>query len=273
MEKKILFLDLDGTLLNDRKEITPGNRAAIERAMGMGHQVVVTSGRPLQSALLQARRLGLAGEGCYVIAYNGAVIYDCSQGREIFRRPLDNESLYRVFDEARRRNVHIQAYDADDTVVIERRSDPAVARRYCAGIELDFRVTEDIRTGLTAPSVKALMIDFQDHEPVADMERWVLANMGGQADCFFSSRYYLEVVPVGMSKGGAVQELCRVLDVPRENTVAVGDEANDVTMILAAGMGVAMCNAVPEAKAAAGYVTERDNNHDGIAEVIERFLF
>ena len=60
MEKKILFLDLDGTLLNDRKEITPGNRAAIERAMGMGHQVVVTSGRPLQSALLQARQIGRA---------------------------------------------------------------------------------------------------------------------------------------------------------------------------------------------------------------------
>ena len=273
MEKKILFLDLDGTLLNDRKEITPGNRAAIEKAIGLGHQVVVTSGRPLKSALIQAKRLGLAGEGCYVIAYNGAVIYDCSRGREMFRRTLSRESLWRLFDEARRRNIHIQAYDADDTVVIEGRCDPAVARRYCGAIDLDFRVTEDIRSALTAPSVKALMIDFQDHEPVADMERWVLANMGGQADCFFSSRYYLEVVPVGVSKGGAVQELCRILGVPLGNSVAAGDEANDVTMIAAAGMGVAMCNAVPEAKAAAGYVTERDNNHDGIAEVIERFLF
>lgn len=272
MDKKILFLDLDGTLLNDRKEITPGNRAAIEKAIGMGHQVVVTSGRPLKSALVQAKRLGLAGEGCYVIAYNGAVIYDCSREQEIFRRALDMESLYRVFDEARRRKIHIQAYDADDTVVIESRCDPAVARRYCAAIDLDFRVTEDIRSGLTAPSVKALMIDFEDHEPVADMERWVLAHMREKVDCFFSSRYYLEVVPVGMNKGGAVKEMSRVLGVPLEDTVAAGDEANDVTMFTAAGTGVAMRNAVAEAKEAADYVTERDNNHDGIAEVIERFL-
>jgi len=273
MDNKILFLDLDGTLLNDRKEITPGNRAAIEQAIEMGHRVVVTSGRPLKSALIQAQRLGLAGEGCYVIAYNGAVIYDCSRRREIFRRTLDMASLYRVFDEARRRNIHIQAYDEDDTVVIESRCDAAVAQRYCAAIDLDFRVVEDIRSGLAAPSVKALMIDFQDHETVADAERWVLANMRGQVDCFFSSRYYLEVVPVGMSKGEAVREMSRVLGVPLKNTVAAGDEANDVTMIAAAGTGVAMRNAVEEAKAAAGYVTERDNNHDGIAEVIERFLF
>ena len=57
MDRKILFLDLDGTLLNDQKEITPGNRSAIEKAIALGHQVVVTSGRPLKSALVQAERL------------------------------------------------------------------------------------------------------------------------------------------------------------------------------------------------------------------------
>lgn len=273
MDKKILFLDLDGTLLNDRKEITPGNRSAIEKAIAAGHQIVVTSGRPLKSALIQAQRLGLAGEGCYVIAYNGAVIYDCFQRREIFRRTLDMDTLFQVFEEAGRRNIHIQAYDADDTVVIERRCEAAIAQRYCAAIDLDFRVVEDIHSALASPSVKALMIDFQNHEPVAAMEQWILENMAEHADCFFSSRYYLEVVPVGMNKGEAVKQMCRILGAKPENTVAAGDEANDVTMIEAAGVGVAMSNGVPEAKAAANYVTERDNNHDGIAEVIERFLF
>ena len=273
MDKKILFLDLDGTLLNDQKQITAGNRGAIEKAIALGHRVVVTSGRPLRSALVQAERLGLTGDGCYVIAYNGAVIYDCSQKREIFRRTLRMQDLYQVFAEARRRNVHIQAYDAGDTVVIENCCDPAVAQRYCEAIDLDFRVTKDIRTGLTDPSVKALMIDFQDRAPVEAMEQWVLENMKGKVDCFFSSRYYLEVVPVGMNKGEAVKEMCKILSIPLENTRAAGDEANDITMIQAAGTGVAMGNAVSAAKEAADYVTERDNNHDGIAEVIERFLF
>ena len=116
MAKKILFLDLDGTLLNDRKEITDGNRRAISEALAKGRRIVVTSGRPLKSSLAQARRLGLAGEGCYVIAYNGASIYDCSSGREIFRRTLEWEVLYAIFDEARRREVYVQTYDREDVV-------------------------------------------------------------------------------------------------------------------------------------------------------------
>lgn len=271
-EKKALFLDLDGTLLNDRKEITAGNRTALEKALALGHRAVVTSGRPLKSALIQAERLGLAGKGCCVIAYNGAVIYDCSRHEEIFRRALAPEDLLMVLDEANRRGIYIQAYDTDDTVVIESRNDPEIAKRYCGLIGLDFRVTEDFRTGLSAPSVKALMIDFENREPLEEMQKWVHANTEGRVDCFFSSRYYLEVVPAGMNKGGAVRDLCGTLGIPVGNTVAVGDEANDVSMIRAAGVGVAMQNAVAEAKAAADYVTERDNNHDGVAEVVEKFL-
>lgn len=272
MEKKILFLDLDGTLLNDRKELTPGNRDAMEQAAARGHRLVITSGRPLKSTLIQAERMGLNGEGCYVIAYNGAVIYDCSRKKEIFRQTLALEDLYAVFDEANRQGVYIQSYDEKDTVLIEPHNDPAVAERYSSSIHLDFRVTDNIRTGLSVPPVKALMIDFENHAPLERMEKWVNETMAGRVNCFFSSRYYLETVPAGMNKGNAVRAMCRLLEVPVENTVAAGDEANDISMLQAAGIGAAMQNAVPEAKAAADYITERDNNHDGIAEIIERFL-
>lgn len=67
MNSKIFFTDLDGTLLNDRKEITPGNRAAISEALSAGHKIVIATGRPLASARIQAERLGLTGEGCYAI--------------------------------------------------------------------------------------------------------------------------------------------------------------------------------------------------------------
>jgi hydroxymethylpyrimidine pyrophosphatase-like HAD family hydrolase len=103
VDRTILFLDLDGTLLNDQKEVTPGNRRAIGEALRRGRRIVVTSGRPLKSSMAQARRLGLAGDGCYVIAYNGAVIYDCREERAIFRQALNPEDLYRVYDEAARR--------------------------------------------------------------------------------------------------------------------------------------------------------------------------
>lgn len=271
MEPKILFLDLDGTLLNDRKEITPKNRQAIEHILELGHKVVIASGRPLKSALIQAERLGLTGRGCYVIAYNGAVVYDCSRRSEVFRRTLEMEDLYTVFDEANRRGLHIQTYEKED-VVVERRNDTAVVRRYCDSIQMDYRVVEDIRRELTEPPVKALLIDYQDRAPVEAMERWLVEHMRGRVDCFFSSHSYLEVVSPGMNKGAAVVDLCRRLGLPLSNSVAAGDEANDISMLRAAATGVAMQNAVPEAKAAADYVTRRDNNHDGIAEVIETFI-
>lgn len=75
-----------------------------------------------------------------------------------------------------------------------------------------------------------------------------------------------------MSKGAALVELCDRLGIGAADAAAAGDEANDVSMIRAAGLGVAMANAVPAAKEAADYVTQRDNNHDGIEEVIRKFM-
>lgn len=271
MDKKILFLDLDGTLLNDQKEITAGNRRAIEEALGRGHRIVVASGRPLKSSLAQARRLGLAGEGCYVIAYNGAVIYDCSAGEPVFRRTLEMEDLYRVFDEARRRGYYIQTYDRED-VVFEEGGNEAYAKRYCELVGMEYRVIRDVRKDVTEAPVKALFVDYQNPEPLADMARWIGENMAGRVDCFPSSPYLLEVVAVGMNKGAAVAALCGLLSVPVADTVAAGDQANDIAMLQAAGVGVAMANGTPEVKAAADYVTIRDNNHDGIEEVIRKFL-
>ena len=270
MGPKVLFLDLDGTLLNDQKEITPGNRQAIGQMLELGHKVVITSGRPLESALLQAERLGLMGQGCYVIAYNGAVVYDCFREREVFRAALRLEDLYAVFDEANQRGVHIQTYGHGD-VLVESRNDTQTVRRYCDIIHMNHRVIQDVRS-ILEPPVKALLIDFQSRAAIEGMLQWINEHMGGKADCFFSSRYYLEVVPAGINKGYSVVNLCQRLGVPIEHTIAAGDEANDISMLQAAGIGVAMRNAVPEAKEAADYITKRDNNHDGIAEVIARFI-
>lgn len=271
MDKKILFLDLDGTLLNDQKEITAGNRRAMEEALGLGHRIVVASGRPLKSSLAQAKRLGLAGEGCYVIAYNGAVIYDCSAGKPIFRHTLEMDDLYCVFDEARRRGCYIQTYDRED-VVFEEGGNVETAKRYCEAIGMEYRVIQDVRKDVKEAPVKALLIDYQDPKPLADMARWIGDHMAGRVDCFLSSPYLLEVVAVGMNKGAAVAALCGLLDVPVEHTVAAGDQANDIPMLRAAGVGVAMANGTAEVKAAADYVTVRDNNHDGIEEAIQKFL-
>ena len=98
MSKKLLFLDLDGTLLNDQKQITPGNRLALQQALERGHGVIITTGRPLKSAMDQARKLELDKPGCYLIAYNGAMIYDWEKEQQLFARTLDIPTVLDIFD-------------------------------------------------------------------------------------------------------------------------------------------------------------------------------
>ena len=271
MKKRLLFLDLDGTLLNDAKEITRGNREALERTLQRGHGVIITTGRPLKSALAQARRLGLDQPGCYTIAYNGAMIYDWGKQGNVFTRALDIPSVIRVFEKANEIGEHIQTYDSSN-VLVEPRGDDEAVRRYCKMVSMTHRVIGDVHTDLQEDPVKCLVINYEKKDGLLKMQDWIRANMECM-DCFFSCEQFLEVVPKGMNKGEAVKMLYGLLNVAIEDAVACGDAANDLAMLKAAGIGVAMCNGSDEVKAAADYITTRDNNHDGVAEAADKFFY
>ena len=271
MSAQILFTDLDGTLLNGEKEISPGNRQAIREALAAGRRIVAASGRSLDSTLRKAEQVGLTGPGCFIIAYNGGVIYDCSRRELISRRPLDVETLGQIFDEARRRGIYIHTYDHEQ-VAAAPWCDPAVSQWYGERTSAAYHRIGDVRRDLTEAPVKALLIDLAESGVLDEMASWIGEKLPGRVDCFHSSAFFLEVVAAGINKGAAAAELCRLLDIPIARSVAVGDEANDNSMIRAAGVGAAMSNAVPEVREAADYVTARDNDHDGVAEVFRKFL-
>ena len=271
MKKRLLFLDLDGTLLNDQKEITEGNRIALEQALERGHGVVIATGRPLKSAKDLAGRLGLDKPGCMMIASNGAILYDWEKNDTIFTCTMALASVRKLFAEANRRKLHIQTYEGE-LVLVEPRCEDEALEWYCGKIGMKHRVITDAQRDVVQEPVKCLMIDYYDQTDLRAMQQWIRENMQQEADCFFSCNEYLEIVTKGMNKGNAVRRLCEMMGIDIANAVAVGDAANDLSMIQAAGIGIAMANGTEEVKAAANYVTERDNNHDGIAEVVEKFL-
>ena len=271
MERRLLFLDLDGTLLNDQKEITPLNRQALEQALARGHGVVIATGRPLKSAKDLAGRLGLDKPGCMMIASNGAILYDWGKNDAIFSCTMPIPTVRKLFAEANRRNLHIQTYEGE-LVLVEPRCEDEALEWYCARIGMDYRVIRDAATDVVQEPVKCLMINYYDQTDLQGMQQWIGENLAQEADCFFSCKEYLEIVVKDMNKGNAVRRLCQLMGVDIANAVAVGDAANDLSMIQAAGIGVAMANGTDEVKAAADYITCNDNNHDGIAEVIEQFL-
>lgn len=270
MGAKILFLDLDGTLLNDAKEVTPENRAALERAQAAGCRVTISTGRALPGAMGLVRQLGLIREGCYVSASNGGVFYDCGANKIFARRPLAMELLEELFAYARGRGLHIQTYDRDGVVVVPPFDEPFV-REYCRiNNGMPWRAVDSLGS-LDEVPVKALMMGPEDRVALEEARAWMAEHMAGRVECFFSHPVMLDIMPAGVNKGYSVRALCRLLDIPVELSVAAGDEANDIPMLEAAGVGAAMANAMPEVKAAADYVTVRDNNHSGVAEIVEKF--
>lgn len=271
MNIKAIFSDLDGTLLTDSKDISPANRAAIDKALALGHKFIITTGRPLDSAIQQAQALELTGPGCLLISFNGAVIYDMGTQEVVFRQTIPLPLVEKVHREAQRQGIHIQTYDQTH-VLVEPHCDDAEIRAYCQIIHTKYRVIPNI-SAMTEEPPKMLLIHEELDGKLEAFRQWLLSWCEGQLDTFYSSDSLLEVVSAGMNKGNALLRLAERLNIPREDTISIGDSGNDLAMIRAAGAGVAMVNAVESVREAADYITQRDNNHDAIEEVLEEFVF
>ena len=269
MKRKLILLDLDGTALNDRKELTEGNRRAIEEALSFGHRVIVTTGRPLRSAKKQAERYALDGPGSLIVAYNGGIIYDPTEKKILYQSRISADTVRRVFRKARQIGVHVQTY-RNEKVLVDPANDDAELRNYCRLIEMDYEVIPSI-DGFTEEPAKMHSSVLEPTERLTEFRDWINRSFPEELDSFLSSPVFLEIVPHGVNKGLAVHKLAELLNWPAADIIAVGDEANDVPMIREAGLGAAMANGIAEIKAAADYITEADNNHDGVAEVIRRF--
>ena len=269
MDTRILFTDLDGTLLNDQKEITPGNRSAIEDALSRGHKIVISTGRPLASARIQAERIGLTREGCYAITYNGGQIYDMYHQETIYGRTLSADLVKPLFTSAFEMGIHIQTYSSRH---ILSEHDTYELRKYAQINCLGYKIVEDISTALEGDPFKLIAVAFGKHEDLLRYQREVLSQYSDTLDSFFSNDDFLEIVPSGISKGFAVKWMCNYLGIPIENSVAAGDAQNDIAMLEAAHIGAVMCNAFPGIAEHGNYITQADNNHDGIAEIIQRFI-
>jgi HAD superfamily hydrolase (TIGR01484 family) len=188
----------------------------------------------------------------------------------LYRRTLPLELVYAVFDEANRRGIHIQTYD-EEHVLVEDRCDDEDVRMYCRIDRIGYRTMPSIRD-LAEEPVKLLAIERSDLKKGAAFRDWIVREFEGVLDSYFSSGEFIEIVPAGLDKGQALLRMAELLEIPVEDTIAVGDEANDKMMLRTAGLGAAMANGTDEVKAEANYITRRDNNESGVAEVIRTFM-
>lgn len=282
---KILFTDLDGTLLDDNKDISQRDFDAINGMIAQGHKFVVTTGRPLVSAKRIAEKYGFVKPGFYLVSFNGGLIYDCGTGESILTRRISVDDVKFIMDAAFRAGMHAHTY-AGDLVVSEHETEQL--KTYCRLMQMDYVVVKDIReyfgtiptetvpgapiNVVVKPPIKVNIITPLDHSSLVDFRGEMRKTTAGKLFDVFSKPEMLEFSDLKSNKGDAVRFMADFYGVPIADTIAVGDEENDCPMIEAAGVGVAVSNASQVAKDAADYVTGNDNNHSALAEVIEKFV-
>ena len=269
MNNKILFVDLDATLLCDDKSVSKRNREAIRRMLAEGHYIALATGRPVESGRIVARELGLTLPGCYMVAFNGAVLYDCSADRVLLKRSIPIDVVQELFERAKKAGIYVQTYTNTDIITMKHTRELDYYREKS---KLSYKLSDNVLDLLEEEPQKVLMIALEHGERLIKFRKENLRWEQGKCNSFFSCTEYLEYCPLDTSKGTGVEYLTQILNMPIDATVAVGDEQNDIAMLKAAHIGVAMKNGIQELKDIADYVTENDNNHDAIAEVIEKFI-
>ena len=252
-DKKVLVLDLDGTLTNSQKEITDKTLEAVFRMQEYGHKVVIATGRPTPGALPIAKKLKLEKFGGFIASFNGGQITDCGSGEVIYQQTLPN--------------IGFISYDKTGIIAADRPD------KY---IDLEARINhlpvsykKNIAEYIDFPLNKCL--GTAEPEVAPEKEQAFIEKFGDRINVSRSEPFFIEITPKGIDKAASLEHLCEIIGSSRENMIACGDGFNDISMIKYAGVGVAMANAQEEVKAAADYITV-SNDEDGVAKVIYEMI-
>lgn len=267
----IIALDLDGTLTNSEKIITPRTFDALMKAQREGVRLVLASGRPTFGIAALANQLQLADYGGYVLSYNGGRIIDWCEKTVIFSQVVDQKLVPILYDFAEKAQLPIVTYLPEAILASKNEGEYLAEEARINGMPVVVAqnfVEEAMQ--IAGGSTKFLIPG--EPELLIQLESEMKAALSEQMEVFRSAPFFLELPPKGIDKAQSLQRLLTHLGLERESLMAFGDGFNDLSMIQFAGQGVAMANAVEEVKSIADYVTT-SNEEDGIAHALEQLLF
>ena len=265
ISKVILLSDMDGTLLTSKKEISGTDRAAIERFTALGGHFTVATGRTIQSFEQFVETLGLREP---VIMYNGAAIHDYVRGETLYTHPLPPEcremaiQLLEAMPEAGG-----EVLRADGTYVFSNTEYQQLHTRLC-NIVPEYAALPDIEEGGWLKVLFSLAPEDVPHMEVLTRQ----LGFDKRADFVRSADIFLEMLPLGVSKGSALTEYRKLEGYEGFTFVSIGDFDNDLEMIQAADVGACPANAQDCVKSAADIVLTRTNDEGAVAELINLII-
>ncbi|MBL4933435.1 Cof-type HAD-IIB family hydrolase [Clostridium paridis] len=282
---KLILTDMDGTFLNSEHELSEENIKAVKRAQEKGVLFGIVSGRPykLIKPFVQEHNFN-----CYAVALNGAQIYN-EEFDIISENYIDNDSVYEAIKIYEEEDILYQIYTSNETLCKplgnHEKEFINLAEEYSSDKEEIAKIVEDMKKHTYGNSL--IVEDIIDYIKVNNLKvckmevksssaeklAIIKDKIGKIEDISITSSYKnnLEFVHKSVDKGSALEQLGEKLGVNPKEIIAIGDNLNDLGMIKAAGLGVAMGNAIDELKEQANFVTVSNDEH-GVAQVIDKFI-
>ena len=266
---KIMAIDLDDTLLREDLTISDYTIKTLQKATAAGIYVTLCSGRTDNAILPFVRQLEIAGleQGRFILAQNGAVIYDLHLPREILYRTVDVDVLLEANEIAASYGLFPEVYNPT-TIFTTRDNKWTQVDVGLTGLQME--VVPDFPALLRKGHPK--MVIPGEPEVLLRLQDELREKIGSRCVIFISKPYFLEIMPYNCGKGEALQWLCSRLAIPMTEAMSFGDSMNDESMIRLAGLSVSMINGLDVIKDQARYVTEFSNNEDGLARFVEKYV-
>lgn len=287
---QMIVMDMDGTLLTSENKISPKTKELLLRVQQQGVRLVLASGRSYCKLLEYAKELCMDAYGGYLLEVNGLILYDLASGKRHIRKQMGRIEMEELFTYFRQWDVEFMAqfddglYDYNPESIIKEKAE--YRRIHNLGEDYPwtggaFALLADNRKGY--PNIHYIdtweEIDRRINKVSIAYHADVMAEVSAQAKRDLKDRYWLglttpkwlELMPLGITKGSGLQALVDILGISMRDVMAFGDGENDIEMLQAAGIGIAMGNAMAEVKAAADEETD-SNNDEGIFKALQKYF-
>ncbi len=271
MPFRLIALDIDGTLTNDRKEITPKTREALKAAQERGCRLALVSGRPQKGLEKESKLLEMNRHHGLLISYNGGKITDATTKEVLLEQSIPRDTAVSLLRHLRQFDGITRMMD-DGTHLLADRENGYRTEYESQNSAMPLRTVRclaDAAAQMETPPFKIMMA--APPETLRDISDALSAPFEDALSFQFTAPFYYEATAKGISKATALEKVCQILYISPREVIAFGDAQNDIPMICFAGWGVSMGNGCQELKEKADEIT-CSNNDDGIAKTLQRIF-
>lgn len=261
---KAIALDLDGTLLNNKKEVTDRSVNILRNLYNKGIEILIVTGRPYSSTLKIIKRLGIP---MTVICYNGGKVIDTVSKTILENKLLPENIVEKLFEYIERKKINLNIFMNEKWFANDLESESVQIYERNSGltpIKMDIKnfPKNNITKGVIIGKTQILESYKRELEALMDKEAYIT----------FTQPLYLEILNKNINKGKCLKKILELKNINVNECIAFGDAENDKEMLEIVGINVAMKNSIDELKKNCNYVTKDSNDEDGVAKFLEEYF-